>query len=54
MGYLKFSIPPRSPDLNPIENIFHLVGKKRKKDGRVELGKGAATKRVGPSKLKDP
>ena len=22
-----FKIPPRSPDLNPIENIFHLVGK---------------------------
>lgn len=33
MGYWKFSIPPRSPDLNPIENIFHLVGKKIKKDG---------------------
>ena len=27
-----FSIPPRSPDLNPIENIFHLIGKKLKKD----------------------
>lgn len=27
-----FKIPPRSPDLNPIENIFHLVGKQLKKD----------------------
>ena len=27
-----FSIPPRSPDLNPIENTFHLIGKKLKKD----------------------
>lgn len=27
-----FSIPPRSPDLNPIENIFHLAGKALKKD----------------------
>ena len=25
IGARKFSIPPRSPDLNPIENIFHLV-----------------------------
>ena len=25
-------IPPRSPDLNPIENIFHLVKKKIEKD----------------------
>ena len=24
----KFSIPPRSPDINPIENIFHLVKRK--------------------------
>ena len=23
-----FPIPPRSPDLNPIENFFHLVSKK--------------------------
>ena len=27
-----FKIPARSPDLNPIENIFHLVGKQLKKD----------------------
>lgn len=26
------SIPPRSPDINPIENIFHLVSKKMKAD----------------------
>ncbi len=23
-----FSIPPRSPDLNPIENLFHLIQEK--------------------------
>ena len=28
----KFSIPPRSPDLNPIENIFHLAKRKLKKN----------------------
>ena len=28
IGAKKFSIPPRSPDLNPIENIFHLVKSK--------------------------
>ena len=32
LGYSMFSIPPRSPDLNPIENTFHLIGKKLKKD----------------------
>ena len=32
-GYWIFSIPARSPDLNPIENLFHLVGKQIKKDG---------------------
>ena len=26
-------IPPRSPDLNPIENIFHIASKKLGKDG---------------------
>ena len=25
-----FKIPPRSPDLNPIENMFHLIGKQLK------------------------
>ncbi|MEE8289558.1 MAG: transposase [Nitrosomonadaceae bacterium] len=29
-----FHIPAKSPDCNPIENVFHLVGKKIKKDGR--------------------
>ena len=29
-----FKIPARSPDLNPIENIFHLVGKQLKKDAQ--------------------
>ena len=28
MGPLQFSIPPHSPDLNPIENVFDLVTKK--------------------------
>lgn len=32
IGARQFSIPPRSPDLNPIENIFHLVGKKIRKE----------------------
>ena len=32
MNYSMFSIPARSPDLNPIENVFHLMGKKLKKD----------------------
>jgi quinol monooxygenase YgiN len=27
-----FSIPPRSPDLNPIENLFHLISKKLEHD----------------------
>ena len=27
VGGLVFSIPPRSPDINPIENFFHLVSK---------------------------
>ena len=32
IGCRLFKIPPRSPDLNPIENIFHLIGKQLKKD----------------------
>jgi len=27
-----FSIPPRSPDLNPMENLFHLVRKQLNRD----------------------
>ena len=27
-GAQKFSIPARSPDLNPIENVFHIAKKK--------------------------
>ena len=27
-----FSIPPRSPDINPIENLFHLIQAKLDKD----------------------
>lgn len=32
LGCKMFHIPPRSPDLNPIENIFHLVRKSLKED----------------------
>ena len=32
LGCSMFAIPARSPDLNPIENIFHLVRKQLKKD----------------------
>ena len=30
------NIPPRSPDLNPIENLFHLVDKKLSEDAKKE------------------
>lgn len=32
VGAHLLSIPPRSPDVNPIENVFHLVQKKIRKD----------------------
>ena len=32
VGCKKFSIPPRSPDLNPIENLFHITKRKLKTD----------------------
>lgn len=32
LGCKMFSIPARSPDLNPIENIFHLVRQQLKND----------------------
>ena len=32
VGALVFSIPPRGPNLNPIENLFHLVSKQLEKD----------------------
>ena len=32
IGAVQFSIPPRSPDLNPIENVFNLVEKKLSSD----------------------
>ena len=32
IGCRMFSIPARSPDLNPIENVFHLVRKNLHKD----------------------
>ena len=30
------NIPPRSPDLNPIENLFHLVDKKLSEDAKKQ------------------
>ena len=32
LGVLLMKIPARSPDLNPIENVFHLVGRKLQQD----------------------
>ena len=32
VGAVTFAIPPRSPDLNPIENLFHLVSKQLRED----------------------
>ena len=32
IGAMKFAIPPRSPDLNPIENLFHLAKKQLHQD----------------------
>ena len=32
IGARMFSIPPRSPDINPIENFFHLVKKQLNRD----------------------
>ena len=32
VGCRLFRIPPRSPDLNPIENVFHNIGKSIRED----------------------
>ena len=32
LGYIYFPIPARSPDLNPTENVFHIVRKRLKAD----------------------
>ena len=32
VGCRLFKIPARSPDLNPIENVFHLIGKRLRED----------------------
>ena len=32
VGCCLFEIPARSPDLNPIEKVFHLIGKKLRED----------------------
>ena len=37
-GATLFAIPPRSPDLNPIENLFHIV--------KNQLNKEALTKAI--------
>ena len=34
LGYTMQKIPPRSPDLNPIENVFHLVRKRLQREAR--------------------
>ena len=39
MGVNCFRIPPRSPDLNPIENLFHLV--------KMQLSRDALEKTIG-------
>lgn len=36
IGGRKFSIPPRSPDLNPIETIFHLAKRNLKNNAVAE------------------
>jgi hypothetical protein len=38
VGVVTFAIPPRSPDLNPIKNLFHLVSK--------QLGQDAIDKQI--------
>lgn len=32
LNYRVFKIPPRSPDINPIENTFHLISKQLRRD----------------------
>ncbi len=32
-----FTIPPRSPDLNPIENLFHIVKKSAGYDPSINM-----------------
>ena len=34
LGFESYTIPARSPDLNPIENFFHLIGKKLKEEAQ--------------------
>ncbi len=36
VGCRLFKIPPRSPDLNPIENVFHNIGKKIREDAMTK------------------
>ena len=36
VGCRLFKIPPRSPDVDPIENMFHLVGKQLKKNAIIQ------------------
>lgn len=43
VGAVTFAIPPRSPDLNPIENLFHLVSK--------QLGQDAIDKQITSEKF---
>ncbi len=36
-GATLFTIPPRSPDLNPIENLFHIVKNSAGYDASVNM-----------------
>ena len=36
IGGRKFAIPPRSPDMNPIENVFHLTKRRLRKEAVLE------------------
>ena len=37
VGAKLLAIPPRSPDLNPIENVFHLIKKRVDRDALEQL-----------------
>ncbi len=36
-GATLFTVPPRSPDLNPIENLFHIVKKSAGYDASINM-----------------
>ena len=58
VGTCLFAIPPRSPDINPIENVFDLIQKKLAKDA-LKLNRTKETfkqfsKRVKRTMIKYP